>query len=1791
MNRIFKSRWDDERNCAVVMDELAGSGHEGGKAKRSEAKRSFAARRSTLTLAVGATLLSAALGAQAADKLIGGVDATQTEFTAGTDTETTITVSDDTTTYDEVIGGHHVKQITNEGADADNLVDVDLTSSSVTVTDINGVQYVVGGSKSNNSFAALTTGTTTVRIDDGTFGSGGTADQGVIGGNLLKATAGQRGTTATSETTKTSVTINDGIFGKNFQIVGGSKTNTYGTTTGVSLTSHDASTSLTINGGDFTNGNGIYGGAVADGTGAVSTVGTSSLTLTGGTFNGDTRYIVYGGSAALNGGTASTTQSSVSISGTNFVVESSGSNTPDDEHRLFITVIGGGLNAPTTERSEVTIEDAVLGYVTTGGKVKKVQIYGGSQYAAAGTYVDGTVGMSITNSEILGDIRGGSMVYFSSTTADVHVTTGASRIDLDGVVLNGYTRGVSTWNGRVFGTGVLEHTNNSTYTATSTHIVANNITGTDSEQGDGTVTHDPGAQIFGGGQIYNYSNDFNNTLTVNSSTVELTGADSEVLDVIGGSVISGTTANGTNVVKLGASSVTVTDALVTNRVAGGNDVNWFGKGEVNGNTSVTLQGGARAGFVIGANSATFNGAYMFGHGVRKASMTGDATIKLSGSSQAGLVIGAGYAESSSGSPIIGDGTTTGRTEQDLNNAAISTMTGDTSITVEGNASVGILAGAGNAWSDTRYFIDNALKQTQVADATLTGNASSTMTGGSVTLWAIGGYAQGFGNASVTGNVEGLMTGGTATTVVVGGLAGVETTADLNYDSSSKKASTLATSTSAGTAAVSGDASFTAEGGTLGTVWLGSAEYGSDQTLTAAADASKVSGVASLTITGDTNLTNARVVRGAAATTELVFGTTETAWNGTFSNFEGIDQLAVAGGSSLTLNALTVDQMGSTGLTLSGDGHVTVNTVNHASKTLTIAGGTLEAGSLAMTATGNVTLAGGTLSTSSGQLFTTALDADATATDAGSLKLTDTQLTLKSGSLAVNDGNYNIHYASSAAGLVGQNVSVVFTGNLVNRDETDDSLNRLTADDYKGGDIADNVVFANAVLDNSGKTTAPNLVIGSSSDANTTAIGQSVGVQSIDLCDSAESVTVTSGHQLTLVGDGGDLITGGSENLHVDVGTEGSVGTLRLGSSAVETSGGTLDAALNVQNAGSSVVVEAGSFTVTGEVANEGHIVVEDGAELVLEDKLTLNNGTIEVRGTAQIDNVALNEGASGLITVGTDSTSGEVRFTGTTLDGAVVFLDPAWRESGGDRIEDASKSYWAHDSVDGAFIAGRNSVAVFGTDDFGTVSTLFGLGGFTWGPNDITAAAYIGKPISLTSTGRIIVNGALTEAPSELTEAVTFAANSLLIADVSELTADKALITTTSGAKATVDETASLLLTGLSKDGSYKIINVDGAVWSAANIRSANAMFTNPSVDASTGAITFEMQSADTIYGRLMQGGALADAAMANGATAAGRYANALLEDLSGDVAAAARRFDAAMSPAGALGVMSTALERSGDLRGAVREAAGGGTGLWVRAFGGRTDVDGRETGAQSLHLTTDFGGIVLGAEAAVSDTTLGAAFSAATGSTRSDDVSAKDSFRSYGLSLYGKRAFGAFNVEADLSVVRLGSDITLRGVMDESLDVDTTVWGAGVGVERSWTFGSVAATPFVGVDLLHLQSDGFTTKHGVRVDDADATRVEVPLGAKLSGGFTSASGLRMTPAVTLALVPAFGDKDYDQRSHFAWASADYAYTYADDVSVRGRFSFTAEREDMRLGLGLGGAWGNEDGRSANMNVRFDFLF
>lgn len=111
--------------------------------------------------------------------------------------------------------------------------------------------------------------------------------------------------------------------------------------------------------------------------------------------------------------------------------------------------------------------------------------------------------------------------------------------------------------------------------------------------------------------------------------------------------------------------------------------------------------------------------------------------------------------------------------------------------------------------------------------------------------------------------------------------------------------------------------------------------------------------------------------------------------------------------------------------------------------LAVTGGALVAPTLSFQKTGKLTLAGGTLETGTGQIFTSALNADGDMKDPGAVKLSDSNWKFDSGVIAFDDAKYNIVYAQTAAGLLGagnvaaDNVSgsgsakeITFTGTLV-----------------------------------------------------------------------------------------------------------------------------------------------------------------------------------------------------------------------------------------------------------------------------------------------------------------------------------------------------------------------------------------------------------------------------------------------------------------------------------------------------------------------------------------------------------------------------------------------------------------------------------------------------------------------------------------------------------------------------------------------------------------------------------------
>ena len=111
--------------------------------------------------------------------------------------------------------------------------------------------------------------------------------------------------------------------------------------------------------------------------------------------------------------------------------------------------------------------------------------------------------------------------------------------------------------------------------------------------------------------------------------------------------------------------------------------------------------------------------------------------------------------------------------------------------------------------------------------------------------------------------------------------------------------------------------------------------------------------------------------------------------------------------------------------------------------LAVTGGALVAPTLSFQKTGKRTLAGGTRETGTGQIFTSALNADGDMKDPGAVKLSDSNWKFDSGVIAFDDAKYNIVYAQTAAGLLGagnvaaDNVSgsgsakeITFTGTLV-----------------------------------------------------------------------------------------------------------------------------------------------------------------------------------------------------------------------------------------------------------------------------------------------------------------------------------------------------------------------------------------------------------------------------------------------------------------------------------------------------------------------------------------------------------------------------------------------------------------------------------------------------------------------------------------------------------------------------------------------------------------------------------------
>lgn len=880
---------------------------------------------------------------------------------------------------------------------------------------------------------------------------------------------------------------------------------------------------------------------------------------------------------------------------------------------------------------------------------------------------------------------------------------------------------------------------------------------------------------------------------------------------------------------------------------------------------------------------------------------------------------------------------------------------------------------------------------------------------------------------------------------------------------------------------------------------------------------------------------------------------------------GNGQAFVKEGGVLEIDTLT--STGNFAMTVRDTGLLTIDTfVGAEGGHFTLAEGTADIGSIDLTKGVLEVGANGTLKTTTGQVFKIALNADGTnVAEANALKYSaDSLLFTEGGSLVLSDAKYNRDYADTATNVFKDTYkdgTIAFTGELV-----DASGNVEKPVDI--GDIKDGQIFE--------KTD----VKAEADKQGSVVVDKTVGGRTLKLGEGVETVEVKNGKTLTLVGsaDGGELVAFKGDKAPV----LNVAGGLALGSADNADVKGSITVAIDLSGE-EGLTVKNGSFELA-DLTVSGDTKLDAGTtgKLNVKDLKLANN--VNVAGNVNVGKLTASQAAdlnveSGRLTVA----DGSLENVAVTVSTPKTATFAAANETPAASSTDATSFAFGGKTVEGSITANANGIVAIGTTDLTAFHSVFSEGFGTWSTD--TAAAFVAGPVTVT--------GSLLVGTADGTNAVAFGQNSVLVADITGMTAEDTLITADSF---DVSKESVAYLVGSVKDGvaTFNLTSDKEAdYWNTAETLKSGSAMLEVAVD-DEGKWTVANVNAAEAYGNLMQGHALADAGYRSQG-AERDYAQALLTDTTGlSNAAVAARFDAAMNPGGSLAVFTTAYDRASDLRRVVRdEAAAASTEsrLWARVTGGMTKLDGISTGAQALDVETDAYGLAVGAESMLGGWKLGGAFTAGTGDTDNDDVAAKDEFDFYGLSFYGKKSIGAYDVLFDATAAWVKSDLKVNGVADLTTDTTTSVYGLGAEVRRTADLGAVKFTPFVGANLYYVTSDGYTTNHGVRVDDADATAVEFPIGAELSAAFDTAGGMRLAPAFSLAVVPTAGDTEVDQTVAFAGATSSYRFTFADDVKVRSNLALTAEAGDFAFGLKAGYEWGDEERGATTFSLNAAYRF
>ena len=1675
----------------------------------------------------------------------------------------------------KIIGGwNYTKDSADKNADHSGK-DTNITLVSGTVDELIGGNHL----KDTGSTDAYTSkiGNTSVTMNGGTV-------QYLVGGSK------SNGTNADIENGTTTVVVEGGTIGKadpkgvtKAALIGGNYIkSTSGQ--GTSITPKTDGTNVTITGGTFNNK--VIGGSFVDTYGS-PVVGMSitdektNLVISGGTFND---IVIGGGAAAGNGNTSTVVTSNLEITGGTFNANiyaggaalNSGTATVTESNlaingssgnlKLNGAIYAGGLDSSVSGKTTLNLKN-----LTQDMFGKKVGIYGGSKAESAGVSIeDGDIEINVSSSDIYGDVRGGGGAFGVKSK----VKAGNSIVIVEDSSVAGYEdSNRNAWTGRIFGTGIVQ--GGDLYKQESAEVVINNVDGvTYNIDEDGKVSNTTGACVYGGGQNFRYGGTDNSQLKVGSTKVTIDGENTALAKVYGGSIISGTGNKGTALVE--TTDITINDGKIVDYVVGGNNSNQFGYS------------------VVGVESDASNERDFYADG--KYYNDGSTNITINGGdlSEAKIIGG-------SLTDYIYLGRTTDR-------KAI--VYGDTNINVNGGK-LGLVVGGGEALFS--YYTGTETGKDTAPESNVIGTTNINITGGSIANVIGGGYAYSSANG------KGI--------TPLGSIANVTGTTNINISAGTIQGNIYGGGYADGsltTANVDGDTNITISGGDIkGNIYAGG--------LTENGGTADVTGNATVTfLTGSTFAKNVYGLGKDASETSkstLAFGNDTEKFDGTFEGaFSDFDVLRTGKGSKVIIGELNGSNINKN-ITITGSGRIETS-IDNGVGNIALSGGTLAADTINL-GSKKLTLSDkGILETKSKNIFTNALDTEATTVkDSGAVK-TDNSIVYDGGSVALNDDKYNLDYLTSAIAAMKDKstskTSILMLGTLVNT--AGDIQEEIDIDTAAG--MGDSALLDNVTVKVGEKNTS--LVIGDTSGTlaeSAASTNNNLNASALDFSASAtaegeNSIAIKKDSKLVLGGSSdGELVTveGSAAADKVRINVED--GTLVLGSVLSSGANQTLSAGVTIGSSvgadgseGTSGILEvnAGNQTVTGTITNEkGTIAVNENATLNVET--VVNKGTLSVAGDAVIK--TLTGEANSTITVGDSSSAGKLVVEELQLNGGKMFLDPAWKD-GENLMGNASKGALNFsDNIDGHIAVGQNSVLVIGAKDTDWAEKAFENSGLKW-KDDITAALAIkgnqtlgtlGNAVtndlgqgSGTSAGSINVDGSLTghnDGNYKDAGNLNFAANSLLIVDVGSLNGGAAISGVTN---LNVAKTSKLYLENATA-GTHTIVsgtetgaNIaedSSSGWSDENISSSDRMLKLKGTGTNNGyKVEATAQKAqDVLLGVVvpnMINNIWETRENTNTSNEGIRFLSlAVNNEVIADTAEAVRTINSAVQISAAGVVNRTAIDtvrRTSDTainNLSLKNESNVKEGLWAEMSYGSTDVSGVKIGNTDTEYNGSYKGVSVGSNFKTWENgALGGAFHYVLGENKSDEgVSrTKNEYEYFGLSLYNNWRQGNFNIIGDLGYSmgdnEIKQDTSIAGRI--KADVDTEVLTAGIKGEYLIQQDNFNIVPYAGLRYVRLNVDSFDTKNGngkmFHTEKEDADLFLVPVGVNISTQAVNQSGWTVKPKLDLAYIGTLGDKKSETKVGVAGYSAmdEIKVNMADSSAFSGSLGVEFKKDNKTFEVG-----------------------